>query len=235
MVRCLVVDDDPDIRSSLQQILQHFDMTVDTAASGNEMRRSMATESFDVVILDLMLPDANGLTLCKWVHETSGVPVIILTGQGDPTSRVLGLEIGADDYLDKPFEPRELVARIHAVLRRAKKNERAAEVSDQRILRFAGWYFDRALRQLVSPDGVVIDLSNAEFRLMSAFVENPEQVLTRDQLIDMTRAQGADVNDRSIDLCVSRLRQKLGDSPKSPQLIRTLRSQGYVFSARVRP
>ena len=234
MVRCLVVDDDPDIRSSLQQILQRFDMAVDTAASGNEMRRSMATESFDVVILDLMLPDANGLTLCKWVHETSGVPVIILTGQGDPTSRVLGLEIGADDYLEKPVEPRELVARIHAVLRRAKKNERAAEVSDQRILRFAGWYFDRALRQLVSPDGVVIDLSNAEFRLMSAFVENPEQVLTRDQLIDMTRTQGADVNDRSIDLCVSRLRQKLGDSPKSPQLIRTLRSQGYVFSARVR-
>lgn len=234
MVRCLVVDDDHEIRSSLQQVLQRFDMTVDTAASGNEMRRLMAAGSFDVVLLDLMLPDANGLTLCKWVHETSGVPVIILTGQGDPTSRVVGLEIGADDYLSKPFEPRELVARIHAVLRRARRNERVGTVTDQRIVRFEGWRFDRSLRQLVSPDGVEIDLSNAEFRLLSAFVENPEQVLTRNQLIEMTRAHGADVNDRSIDLCVSRLRQKLGDSSKSPQLIRTLRSQGYVFNAQVR-
>ncbi len=233
MVRCLVVDDDHDIRSSLQDFLQRFDMTVSTAASGNELRRLMASGPFDVVVLDLMLPDANGLTLCKWIHETSGVPVIILTAQGDPISRVLGLEIGADDYLGKPFEPRELVARIHAVLRRAQKGERPNHVSQQRIVQFDGWRFDRALRQLVSPAEVVIALSNAEFRLLSAFVDNPERVLTRNQLIDLTRAPGVDVNDRSIDLCVSRLRQKLGDSSKNPQLIRTLRSQGYLFNAKV--
>ena len=130
-------------------------------------------------------------------------------------SRVLGLEIGADDYLGKPFEPRELVARIHAVLRRAQKSERKLGVSEQRVVQFEGWRFDRALRQLVSPAEVVIALSNAEFRLLSAFVENPDRVLTRNQLIDLTRANGVIVNDRSIDLTVSRLRQKLGDSSKN--------------------
>ena len=232
-IRCLVVDDDDDIRSSLQEFLQRFNMTVSVATNGNELRRLMASARFDVVVLDLMLPNANGLTLCKWIHETSGVPVIILTAQGDPISRVVGLEIGADDYLGKPFEPRELVARIHAVLRRAQKRERQIDVSEQRTVEFEGWRFDRALRQLVSPADVVIALSNAEFRLLSAFIDHPEQVLTRNQLIDLTRAPGVDVNDRSIDLCVSRLRQKLGDSSKSPQLIRTLRSQGYLFNAKV--
>ena len=232
-VRCLVVDDDDDIRSSLQEFLQRFDMTVSVAANGNELRRLMASARFDVVVLDLILPDANGLTLCKWIHETSGVPVIILTAQGDPISRVVGLEIGADDYLGKPVEPRELVARIHAVLRRAQKGERPIDISEQRTVEFEGWRFDRTLRQLVSPADVVIALSNAEFRLLSAFVDNPERVLTRNQLIDLTRAPGVDVNDRSIDLCVSRLRQKLGDSSKNPQLIRTLRSQGYLFNAKV--
>lgn len=233
VVRCLVVDDDDKIRSSLREFLQRFDMTVSTATNGNELRRLMASGQFDVVVLDLILPDANGLTLCKWIHDTSGVPVIILTAQGDPMSRVLGLEIGADDYLGKPFEPRELVARIHAVLRRAQKGDRRLGVSEQRIIQFEGWRFDRALRELVSPAESVIALSNAEFRLLSAFVENPERVLTRNQLLDLTREHGVDVNDRSIDLTVSRLRQKLGDSSKNPQLIRTLRSQGYFFNAKV--
>ena len=234
LIRCLVVDDNDEVRSSLQEFLQRFDMTVSTAANGNELRRLMASAPVDVVVLDLMLPDANGLTLCKWIHDTSGVPVIILTAQGDSTSRVVGLEIGADDYLAKPFEPRELVARIHAVLRRAQKRERKIAVSEQRIVRFEGWRFDRALRQLVSPAEVVIALSNAEFRLLSAFVDNPGRALTRNQLIDLTREQGVDVNDRSIDLCVSRLRQKIGESSKNPRLIRTLRSQGYLFNARVK-
>lgn len=232
-VRCLVVDDDDDVRSALQEFLQRFDMTVSVAANGNELRRLMASARFDVVVLDLMLPDANGLTLCKWIHETSGLPVIILTARGNPISRVVGLEIGADDYLDKPFEPRELVARIHAVLRRAQKGERQIDVSTQRTVEFEGWRFDRALRQLISPAEVAVALSNAEFRLLSAFIDNPERVLTRNQLIELTRAPGVDVNDRSIDLCVSRLRQKLGDSSKNPQLIRTLRSQGYLFNAKV--
>ena len=163
MTRCLVVDDDHEIRVALQEYLQRFGMSVLAAASGAEMRRLLMAggEAFDVVVLDLMLPDANGLDLCRWVQETSALPVIMLTAQGDPGSRVLGLEIGADDYLGKPFEPRELVARIHAVLRRARRGERkSGDGGPQRVVSFEGWSFDRLLRQLVSPDRVGVALSN---------------------------------------------------------------------------
>ncbi|HSW03184.1 response regulator transcription factor [Aquabacterium sp.] len=233
MTTCLVVDDDLEIRASVQDFLQRFGMTVSTAANGAEMRRIMASNKFDVVVLDLRLPDEDGLSLCKWVQATSGVPVIMLTAHGDAISRVVGLEMGADDYIGKPFEPRELVARINAVLRRLEKGRRASEESQGRLLQFEGWQFDRVLRQLVSPTGVVVLLSNAEFRLLVAFVEHPGRVLTRDQLVDYTRAPGVDVNDRSVDLCVSRLRQKLGDSPREPRLIRTLRGEGYLFDCKV--
>jgi two-component system, OmpR family, response regulator len=231
MIRCLLVDDDGEIRASVQDYLQRFDMTVSVAADGTEMRRLMASNTYDVIVLDLMLPDENGLTLCKWVQETAGTPVIMLTAHGDPISRVLGLEMGADDYLGKPFEPRELVARIHAVRRRLQKGESDADL--KRVISFEGWRFDRVLHQLVSPSEVVIPLSNAEFRLLCAFVDRPGRVLTRDQLIDLTRAPGVEVNDRSVDLGVSRLRQKLGDSSREPRLIRTLRGEGYVFDAKV--
>jgi two-component system OmpR family response regulator len=158
----------------------------------------------------------------------------MLTAQGDPISRVLGLELGADDYLGKPFEPRELVARINAVLRRARKGERNANApAHQRTVRFEGWVFDRLLRQLVSPQQVVVALSSAEYRLLSAFVEHPRRVLSRDQLIELTRSAGVEVNDRSIDLSVSRLRQKLGDSSREPKLIRTVRGEGYLFDVKV--
>jgi two-component system OmpR family response regulator len=235
MIRCLVVDDDREIRMALQEYLQRFGMTVSAAASGAEMRRELMAggERFDVVVLDLMLPDASGLDLCRWVQETSALPVIMLTAQGDPGSRVLGLEIGADDYLGKPFEPRELVARIHAVLRRARRGERESGGGPQRVVSFEGWSFDRLLRQLVSPDRVVVALSSAEFRLLAAFVERPGRVLSREQLIELTRAPGVEVNDRSVDLAVSRLRQKLGDSPREPRLIRTMRGEGYLFDAKV--
>lgn len=235
MIRCLVVDDDLDIRSSLQEFLQRFDMSVSTAANGAAMRQMMTGTNFDVLILDLMLPDSNGLDLCRWAQQQSDVSVIMLTAQGDPISRVLGLEMGADDYLGKPFEPRELVARINAVHRRVQKGEGRRDGSSRRAVRFEGWQFDRVLRQLVSPNQVVVALSNAECRLLCAFVERPGRVLSREQLIEITRAPGVEVNDRSIDLGVSRLRQKLGDSPKEPRLIRTMRGEGYLFDIQVQP
>jgi two-component system OmpR family response regulator len=230
MIRCLVVDDDDEIRSQLQAYLQRFGMAVSVAASGAEMKRQLAAQAFDAVVLDLMLPDADGLQLCRWTQGEHGVPVIMLTAQGDAASRVLGLESGADDYLGKPFEPRELVARLNAVLRRVQKGEQRAGL--QRTVSFEGWTFDRLLRQLVSPAQVVVPLSSAEYRLLSAFVDHPGRVLSRDRLIELTRAPGVEVNDRSIDLAVSRLRQKLGDSPREPRLIRTLRGEGYLFEVK---
>lgn len=235
MTRCLVVDDDREIRDGVQSYLSRFGMITATAASGAEMRRVMRSADFDVVVLDLMLPDESGLDLCRWVRETSGLPVIMLTAQGDPISRVVGLEVGADDYIGKPFEPRELVARINAVLRRVNRGEPAPAPDADRRVRFDGWELDRVQRELLSPDQLVVPLSNAEFRLLSAFVERPNRVLSRDQLIDASRAPGVDVNDRSIDLAVSRLRQKLGDTPREPRLIRTVRGEGYLFAAKVTP
>ncbi|CAN5756579.1 response regulator [soil metagenome] len=232
MITCLVVDDDADIRTSLQQLLQRFDMSVSTAADGRAMRRLLAAGRYDVVVLDLMLPDENGLALCRWAQASHDVPVIMLTAHGDPASRVLGLEMGADDYLGKPFEPRELVARIHAVLRRVNKvaGPRAAAPTS---VSFNRWRFDRLRRQLVSPQQLVVALSQAEYRLLSAFVDRPGRVLTREHLIDLTRAPGAEVIDRSIDLAVSRLRQKLEDPPRQPRLILTVRGEGYLFDAEV--
>jgi two-component system OmpR family response regulator len=234
-LRCLVVDDDWEIRESLQRYLQGFGLQISLAAGAQEMQRLMRGEHIDVLVLDLMLPDGHGLDLCRWVRaEHPNTAVIMLTAQGDAISRVLGLEMGADDYLCKPFEPRELVARIHALQRRMGKDARLASQGRAdlaRCVRFEQWTFDRVLRQLESPAGVVLALSNAEHRLLSAFVERPGRVMTREQLIELTRAPGVEVNDRSIDLAVSRLRQKLDDMP--PRLIRTLRGEGYLFDAKV--
>jgi two-component system OmpR family response regulator len=231
MLNCLVVDDDFEIRESLQDYLQSFGMRVEVAIDGPSLRRLLPTRRFDVIVLDLMLPGEDGLSLCRWVQQEYGTPVIMLTAQGDPISRVLGLEMGADDYLAKPFEPRELVARINAVMRRSSRGSRSAETT--RSVSFGGWRFDLLARQLFSPDQVMMPLSSAEFRLLSAFVEHPGRVLSREQLIELTRAPGVEVNDRSIDLAVSRLRSKLGDSPRDPGLIRTMRGEGYLFDTQV--
>ncbi len=237
MIRCLVVDDDPDIREDVCDYLQGFAMDVRVAADGRAMRAAMAAERFDVVVLDLMLPDESGLVLCQWAQKTSDAAIIMLTAQGDPMSRVVGLELGADDYLGKPFEPRELVARIHAAVRRSQRGREAqpAGPEEGQRVRFGDWIFDRMRRQLLSAQGVAVSLSAAEYRLLTAFVERPGRPLTRDQIIDLTRAPGVDVNDRSIDLAVSRLRHKLGDTPRDPRLIRTLRGEGYLFDATVEP
>jgi two-component system OmpR family response regulator len=233
MTRCLLVDDDREIRASVAEYLQRFGIKVAAVGSAAEMRRAVKTDGFDLVVLDLMLPDGNGLDLCKWLRETHGMPVIMLTAQGDPISRVVGLEIGADDYIGKPFEPRELVARINAVLRRAPRSDAANAPPPQRSVAFQGWSFDRMQRLLVSPAQVVVALSSAEYRLLSAFVERPRRVLSRDVLVDLTRSSGVEVNHRSIDLAVSRLRQKLGDAARDPTLLRTVRGEGYLFDARV--
>jgi two-component system OmpR family response regulator len=237
MPHALLVDDDPELRTLVAQYLRGFGMQVTAVADGAALRATLPGGGFDVLLLDLMLPDANGLDLCRWVRETSGLPVIMLTAQGDPASRIIGLELGADDYLPKPFEPRELVARINAVLRRAggPRPVAAAPRAADGVRRFNGWIFDRLRHTLVSPAQVVVALSNAEFRLLSAFVDHPRRVLSRERLLELSRAPGVEVTDRSIDLVVSRLRQKLGDMPRDTAreagLIRTVRGEGYLFDA----
>jgi two-component system OmpR family response regulator len=232
MTRCLVVDDDPELLQSVCDYLRRFGFDPVPAANAAQMRAALAQGDVDVVILDVMLPDADGLALLGALREKSQTPVIMLTAQGDPHSRVLGLELGADDYVTKPFEPRELVARIKAVRRRHGAPGPGAR--DEGVVEFAGWRFDRLKRQLVSPRQVVVPLSSAEFRLLDAFVERPRRVLSRDQLLDATRGQGAVVADRAIDLAVSRLRQKLASAEGGEQLICTVRGEGYLFDAVVK-
>ena len=235
MIHALLVDDDAELRTLVADYLHRYGMRVTTLASGAALRRVLPTApqgtpgGIDVLLLDLMLPDEGGLDLCRWVRACGTLPIIMLTAQGDPASRVVGLELGADDYLPKPFEPRELVARINAVLRRAGVAGPGSEPST--VQRFKGWTFDRLARQLKSPQRVIVALSSAEFRLLAAIVDHPRRVLSRDRLLDLSRAPGVDVTDRAIDLAVSRLRQKLGDSPREPVLIRTVRGEGYVFDA----
>ncbi|WP_374436816.1 response regulator [Inhella sp.] len=227
---CLVVDDDAEIRLGLQDYLGRFGFAVDCAADGAQMRRMVLAQRYDILVLDLMLPDEDGLSLCRWARQR-GLPVLMLTAIGDPASRVLGLESGADDYLPKPFEPRELVARLRAVLRRPALG--AAPAANG--LAFAGWRFDRERHVLIDPQGLVLALSSAEYRLLAAFLAQPRRVLSREQLIQHTRAAGVEVNDRSIDLAVSRLRAKLGDDARAAQLLRTVRGEGYSFEVEVQP
>lgn len=229
MTRCLVVDDDPEIRDSLCSYLRGFGLDTEAASDGVAMRRLLGASRFDLVILDLMLPGEDGLSLLRWIDHELQLPVILLTARGDPASRVVGLELGADDYLAKPFEPRELVARVQAVLRRGRRAQGQATP----VLRFAGWRFDRVARQLLSSDDVSVALSSAEYRLLSAFVDHPRRVLSRERLLDLTRAPGTEVNDRAIDIAVSRLRGKLGDDARGDALIRTVRGEGYLFDAEV--
>jgi len=237
MIHALLVDDDPELRSLMAGYLQQYGMRVTALADAAALRRVLPTgqtnaaDPFDVLLLDVMLPDANGLDLCRWVRATWPLPVIMLTTQGDAASRIVGLELGADDYLPKPFEPRELVARINAVLRRAgsgtARTSVPAAAQPSAVVHFNGWVFDRLRRQLSSPQQVVLALSSAEFRLLSAFVDHPRRVLSRDRLLDLAHAPGVEITGRSIDLAVSRLRQKLDDAA----LIRTVRGEGYSFEA----
>jgi len=236
-VRCLLVDDDQSIRGLLVDYLRPFGYQVDVVSDGAGMRFYLQDHLPDVVLLDLMLPDESGLDLCQWAkRQWPSLPVVMLTAQGDTPSRVLGLELGADDYVPKPFEPRELVARMKAVLRRGSEQAGSTPVAGlwpQTLVKFSGWTFDRVARQLKAPDGLVVVLSAAEFRLLSALVDHPHQVLSRDKLLDLTRAPGVEVSERSVDLSVSRLRAKLRDTGQQSELIRTLRGAGYIFTGKL--
>lgn len=235
MINCLLVEDDAEIRGLLEGYLNGYGMAVTAVGHAQAMREALRAGSFDVMLLDLMLPDGNGLDICRQLRADSSMAIIMLTAQGDPVSRVIGLELGADDYLGKPFEPRELVARIHAVLRRARGGVSVKEdKSLASVARFQGWTFDRVKRRLTSPEDVMVDLSSAEFRLLSVLVDHAGQVLSRDRLLDMTQPPGALLSDRSVDLTVSRLRHKLRDAgPAGGGLIRTMRGEGYLFATQV--
>lgn len=226
----LIVDDDREICSLLSGFLNRHGYRVSTAADERELHRAMAVARIDLIILDLMLPGKDGLTLCREIRAGSATPIIMLTAMGEEMDRIVGLEMGADDYLPKPFNPRELLARIKAVLRRAGTSRRRPRAGDDTVLRFAGWQLDLTKRRLISPEGALVELTTGEFELLAAFVEHPNRVLSRDQLLDLARGRTATSFDRSIDVQVSRLRRKLEPDPKVPQLIKTVRGGGYLFT-----
>jgi two-component system, OmpR family, response regulator len=226
----LVVDDDTEIRELLKRFLSKNGFRVSVVADGPRMRAVLAETKVDIVVLDVMLPGEDGLSLCRRIRSESGIPIIMLTAMGDDTDRIVGLEMGADDYLAKPFNPRELLARIKAILRRSGQSAVPGGLSR---LEFEGWKLDLAKRELTAPDGRLVDLTGGEFDLLVAFVEHPQRTLSRDQLLDLTRGRASSPFDRSIDIQVSRLRQKIEEDAKEPKLIKTVRSVGYIFSARV--
>ena len=226
----LIVDDDHRIRSMLGIYLSERGMRVREAADGRQMFAILQSTSIDVVLLDIMLPGDDGFTLCRRLRAYSAVPVILLTAMNEATDRVVGLELGADDYISKPFDPRELVARIRAILRRAG----SAAPSENATFRFEGWSLDPRRRTLHSAAGVQVELTSGEFDLLLAFVEHPQRILDRDRLLDLARGRTNQVFDRSIDVQISRLRRKIEIDPQDPLLIKTVRSEGYIFTADVR-
>jgi len=252
--RILIVDDDRDIRELLSQFLLKHGYASDTAADGDELYRALALADYDLVVLDVMLPGDDGFTLCRQLRARSPLPIIMLTAIDEDTDRIVGLEMGADDYVTKPFNPRELLARIKAVLRRAEYARAAAdgllaELSEQadetrsRCFYFNGWLLDMGRRELrtqspasdlsTSDAGVLVSLTAGEFELLLAFVEHPQRVLSRDQLLDYTKGEESGGFDRSIDVQLSRLRRKIEPNPKEPSLIKTVRGGGYMFTATV--
>jgi len=227
----LIVDDDRDIRTLLAAQLQANGFVVTTAADGTEMRRRMQKKNFDIVILDLNLPGEDGLALCRELRASSRLPIIMLTARSDAVDRIIGLEMGADDYLPKPFEPRELVARIRSVLRRATALPENLDPLDARRAHVAGWTVDFEHRQLLDAQGRVTMLSGAEFRLLRLFIDYANRVLSREQLLAMGAVKGSEALDRAIDLQVSRLRTRFGADGAT--LIRTVRNEGYVLATPV--
>jgi two-component system OmpR family response regulator len=230
MTRLLLVDDDADLRSLLSGFFQRHGYTVTVAEDGQGMFAALDKQKTDLVILDVMLPHEDGFSLCRRLRSTSNTPVIMLTAMADHTDRVVGLELGADDYLTKPFDQRELLARVKAVLRRVSAAGCGPKPEEIRsVVRFAGWCLDVVRRELRSPENALVWLSAGEFDLLLAFVEHARRVLSREQLIDLARGSTHVAYDRSIDVQVSRLRSKLEQDPRNPSLIRTIRNAGYMF------
>ena len=230
----LIVDDDHDIRSLLSDILQKNGLTVFQAADGKAMWDMLKTRKIDLIVLDLNLPEVDGLTLCRQLRTESNLPVIMLTAKTNMIDRVVGLETGADDYVCKPFEPLELLSRIRSVLRRTHLTTNSEEVDflPSKIL-FANWTLDVTARHLISDQDIIISLSGAEYRLLRIFLDHPNRVLSRDQLMDYIHGRDTTPFDRSIDLQVSRLRQRIEGDPKSPSIIKTVRNEGYILASKV--
>lgn len=230
----LIVEDDADISALMARYLGDNGFHTGVARDGAAMDRSMALRRPDIVVLDINLPGEDGLSLCLRLRNAGGPPVIMVTAKGEDVDRILGLEMGADDYLPKPFNPRELLARIRAVLRRqGAGGEVAAVAAPPRVLRFAGWTIDRGARRLTDPDGARVALTSAEFDLLSTFCDHPGRVLSRERLLDLTQGPGSISQDRSVDIVVSRLRLKIEANPREPDLVQTVRSSGYIFSPAV--
>ncbi|HSI17503.1 MAG TPA: response regulator [Sphingomonas sp.] len=230
--RLLIVDDDPGIRELTAAFLGQHGYLVDTAASGTEMRAALARQDYALIVLDVMMPGEDGLTILRSLDRATSPAVIILSVIGQEVDRIVGLEMGADDYLAKPANPRELLARIRSVLRRNNASAATAGPPARTWRRFAGWRLDPVGRELIDPDDVLINLSDGEFRLLLAMVDHPRRVLTRDQLLDLSRGLNTEHFDRAIDVQVSRLRKKL-ERDGGEELIRTVRNEGYMFTADV--
>jgi len=229
----LVVDDQQEICDVVQEYLTGEGYRVSTANDGNGMRRALSQSHVDLVILDLMLPGEDGLTLARSLRDESGIGIIILTGRGETVDRIIGLEMGADDYLPKPFHLRELLARVKSVLRRVQSRTGEPSQTARSHAHFAGWSLDLSSRELTSPVGHEVRLTTGEFDLLAAFVNNPNQVLSRDRLLDLARNREAGPFDRTIDVQVGRLRRKLEEDPQNPSLIKTVRGSGYIFTPNV--
>jgi len=232
----LVVDDDREIRQMVADYLRKNGLRASEAADGREMRAILDTHAIDLIVMDLMMPGEDGLTLTRNLRagKHRAIPVVMLTAREDQTDRIIGLEMGADDYVTKPFAARELLARIKAVIRRTRMLPPNLQVTEAvQMLAFGRWRLDTVARHLLDPDDTVVALSGAEFRLLRVFLDHPNRVLSRDQLLNLTQGRDAELFDRSIDLLVSRLRQRLQDDAREQSYIKTVRSEGYVFSAPV--
>jgi len=228
----LVVDDDPAIRQLVCDYLAENELRATAVASGKEFDAAMASETIDLVVLDLRLPGEDGMQIARRLRETSTVPILMLTGRAEEADRVMGLELGADDYLTKPFSTRELLARIRALLRRARAQASVADaIARVRAYRFGNWELNIGLRKLKAADGRAVGLTNGEFSLLAAFVASPQRVLSRDQLLDLSRLHNAEVYERSIDVQILRLRRKIEPDPAQPSFIKTERGAGYLFDA----
>jgi two-component system OmpR family response regulator len=230
--RLLLVDDEETLRVPLAEYLSRQGFRVTEADNAARARAVLRDDTPDLVLLDIMMPGEDGLSLCRHLVESRDIPVILLTARGEPTDRIVGLEIGADDYVVKPFEPRELVARIRSVLRRASRM--GAPVEDNQSYLFEGWTLDPLKRRLTDPEGVVVPISSAEFRLLVALLDHPRQVMDRDRLLDLVQGREAHLFDRAVDNQVSRLRRKIETDSRNPQLIKTDWGGGYMLAADVR-
>jgi two-component system, OmpR family, response regulator len=230
----LICDDDAELRRLLASFLRSNGYRVTTVGDGREVSRQMQSAPVDLVILDIMLPGTNGLEICRDLRAGSMIPILMLTAKGDETDRIVGLEMGADDYMSKPFSPRELLARVRAMLRRSRRAGSSATTGTGGLFGFEGWTLEASRRELRNPDGVIIDLSTGEFDLLLAFLEAPQRILTREHLLDIARHRAPNGFDRSIDVQVSRLRRKIDASEDSESLIKTVRGAGYMFVPKVK-